>query len=84
LYCIEFVFLLFNNGLVKINFPSRFSLAGQPALLYLVPCTLGPTAAMANVRGHWGEMWEGVQGKKSDRHTDEKGHQDEHRVSFIV
>ena len=32
---------------------------GQPALLYLVPCTLGVTVALAYARGELSEMWEG-------------------------
>lgn len=31
--------------------------AGQPALLYIVPCTLGVTVAVAWRRGHLAEMW---------------------------
>ena len=33
--------------------------AAQPALLYLVPCTLGPVAARAATRGEWGDLWGG-------------------------
>ena len=32
---------------------------GQPALLYLIPCTLGLTLGLAYWRGDLGEMWEG-------------------------
>jgi len=32
---------------------------GQPALLYLVPCTLGPVFLVAWRRGHLTELWEG-------------------------
>eukprot|EP00301_Raphidiophrys_heterophryoidea_P001423 c10687_g1_i1.p1 GENE.c10687_g1_i1~~c10687_g1_i1.p1 ORF type:complete len:505 (-),score=100.79 c10687_g1_i1:288-1802(-) len=32
---------------------------GQPALLYLVPCTLGVTLTIAFIRGHLREMWVG-------------------------
>ena len=34
-------------------------LQGQPALLYLVPCTLMPFALLAWRRGELAEMWEG-------------------------
>lgn len=33
--------------------------AAQPALLYLVPCTLLPVMARAAARGEWGELWGG-------------------------
>jgi hypothetical protein len=33
--------------------------SGQPALLYLVPCVLGPVAALACCRGDLGAMWRG-------------------------
>jgi hypothetical protein len=35
--------------------------AGQPALLYIVPLTLGPTLALAWKRNHWQAMWSGSQ-----------------------
>lgn len=42
--------------------------SGQPALLYLVPCTLGVTVALAAYRGHLREMWKGIEGQGSDHH----------------
>eukprot|EP00483_Globobulimina_turgida_P009886 UN09905 len=34
--------------------------SGQPALLFLVPCTLGVTAIIAYKRGHFKRIWNGV------------------------
>jgi signal peptide peptidase-like protein 2B len=36
-----------------------FEVRGQPALLYLVPCTLIPFTIMALIRGEFGAMWDG-------------------------
>ena len=36
-----------------------FDVKGQPALLYLVPCTLGPMALYALIRGELGYLWDG-------------------------
>jgi len=33
---------------------------GQPALLYLVPCTLGPTLVLACTRRELGALWQGT------------------------
>eukprot|EP00741_Cyanophora_paradoxa_P008205 tig00000025_g7940.t1 len=38
--------------------------APQPAMIYLVPGTLGPVAALAAVRGELGEMWAGEAGRE--------------------
>ena len=32
---------------------------GQPALLYLVPCSLGTVALAAKLRGEWRGLWSG-------------------------
>ena len=39
--------------------------SGQPALLYIVPCTLGVVLAVACVRGDVGEMWSGHDEERS-------------------
>ena len=36
-----------------------FVAQGQPALLYLVPCTLGVSLALAHARGDLRAMWAG-------------------------
>jgi hypothetical protein len=36
--------------------------SGQPALLYLVPCILGPVAGLACYRGDLGALWRGPDG----------------------
>ncbi|KAG2440711.1 hypothetical protein HXX76_003568 [Chlamydomonas incerta] len=41
---------------------SWFGDQGQPALLYLVPCTLGTVLALAAARGQLGLLWRGAQG----------------------
>ena len=38
----------------------------QPALLYIVPGTLIPTAALAAIRGDFGEFWDGDGGTKAE------------------
>jgi len=46
---------------------------GQPALLYLVPCTLGLTLALSSSRGDLGWMWRGVAaGENAERHERER------------
>jgi hypothetical protein len=45
--------------------------AAQPALLYLVPCTLAPVMVRAAARKEWGELWGGqrmqvTQGKQEE------------------
>ncbi|KAK9821152.1 hypothetical protein WJX74_001342 [Apatococcus lobatus] len=50
-------------GLILTYAALAFSVGGsqgQPALLYLVPCTLGTVAALAWMQGDLGAMWEGV------------------------
>merc|ERR1719413_329971 len=42
---------------------------GQPALLYLVPCTLGTTLVLATMRGELGLLWEGVPVKTEVSHA---------------
>ena len=54
-------------------------MTGQPALLYLVPCTLVPTYVMGWLRGETGLLWRGVDssaGKKagSDNGGDDVNH----------
>lgn len=46
-------------GLMMANLAVYWMRMGQPALLYLVPCTLGVFTAMAYRRGVLGEMWKG-------------------------
>eukprot|EP00808_Paulinella_micropora_P012081 g51828.t1 len=42
---------------------------GQPALLYLVPSTLGSTLLLAHHRGHLGVMWkDGMQANTTEEH----------------
>eukprot|EP01026_Neomeris_dumetosa_P020673 TRINITY_DN1832_c0_g1_i4.p1 TRINITY_DN1832_c0_g1~~TRINITY_DN1832_c0_g1_i4.p1 ORF type:complete len:523 (+),score=73.41 TRINITY_DN1832_c0_g1_i4:68-1636(+) len=40
---------------------------GQPALLYLVPCTLGIVLILSLVRGEFVQMWRGKQADRYDR-----------------
>lgn len=50
-------------GLILTYGALAFSIGGsqgQPALLYLVPCTLGTVAALAWAQGDLAAMWEGV------------------------
>ncbi|KAG2496822.1 hypothetical protein HYH03_005228 [Edaphochlamys debaryana] len=52
--------LLYGGGLCLTYAALAFSWfgdQGQPALLYLVPCTLGGTVALAAVRGQLGALW---------------------------
>lgn len=42
---------------------------GQPALLYLVPCTLGTTLILAKVRGESNLLWEGIPVKSEASHA---------------
>merc|ERR1712129_335697 len=44
-------------GLTDLNLILMRS--GQPALLFLVPCTLGLTAVLAHKRGHLMNLWHG-------------------------
>lgn len=46
-------------GLMMANMAVYLMQMGQPALLYLVPCTLGVFAAMAHRHRVLGEMWKG-------------------------
>jgi len=45
--------------------------SGQPALLYLVPCTLGLVSLVAHRRGHLIRMWEGVPKLEHERLSDD-------------
>ena len=49
---------------------------GQPALLYLVPCTLGPFVVSSLIRGEFLIVWRGKDrkkdGKKNRKKTDKK------------
>lgn len=50
-------------GLIMTYMALAFEIGGsqgQPALLYLVPCTLGTVAALAWAQGDLEAMWEGV------------------------
>jgi len=42
---------------------------GQPALLYLVPCTLGTTLVLAKARGELQLLWEGTPAKSETSHA---------------
>jgi len=46
-------------GLMLANAAVYLMQMGQPALLYLVPCTLGVISAVSWSRGQFDEMWEG-------------------------
>jgi len=46
-------------GLACANFAVALTNLGQPALLYLVPCTLGPLLLKAQREGTLKELWEG-------------------------
>jgi signal peptide peptidase-like protein 2B len=46
-------------GLAAAGIAVAVTLSGQPALLYLVPCTLGLTVLLAWHRGHLGVLWRG-------------------------
>jgi signal peptide peptidase-like protein 2B len=46
-------------GLACANLAVVLTGMGQPALLYLVPCTLGPLVLKARHEGTFDEMWEG-------------------------
>ena len=52
---------------------------GQPALLYLVPCTVGTTVVIAYRRGHLRAMWKGRAEQEDDQgeHDDVDDHLDE-------
>ena len=39
---------------------------GQPALLYLVPCTLGPFVVSSLIRGEFLIVWRGKKDRKKD------------------
>ena len=54
-YCIG-LFLAFLANTVGFTI---LNVKGQPALLYLVPCTLGPLSLYAFVRGDLQELWDG-------------------------
>ena len=45
---------------------------GQPALLYLVPCTLGTTLLLAFRRGNFREMWKGTIGENQGHHEQQE------------
>ncbi|KAG6532148.1 hypothetical protein ZIOFF_005986 [Zingiber officinale] len=45
---------------------------GQPALLYLVPCTLGLTVILGGIRGELNELWNFKEGEYSK--SDSAGH----------
>ena len=46
-------------GLILANFAVALFQMGQPALLYLVPCTVIPICAMSNFRGDFDALWRG-------------------------
>jgi len=46
-------------GLAGANVAVRLMAMGQPALLYIVPCTLGPTLLLAKLRGEFAGVWDG-------------------------
>lgn len=59
-------------GLLTSLVFSRAFRAAQPALLYLVPCTLGPVAMKAwrAGEGHLWLLWNGFEEEKQDTHAD--------------
>ena len=46
-------------GLILANFAVALFQMGQPALLYLVPCTVIPICAMSTFRGDFDALWRG-------------------------
>ncbi|KHJ82030.1 signal peptide peptidase [Oesophagostomum dentatum] len=48
-------------GLIVTFFALSIMSMAQPALIYLVPCTLIPIFVMAFVRGHFRLMWHGAE-----------------------
>jgi len=46
--------------LANVFHVTLFGVQGQPALLYLVPCTLGPTCLRARSRGELFSLWSGA------------------------
>lgn len=53
------VTIAYSVGLVLAFVAVAYSGAAQPALVYLVPCTLGATFTVAKVNGEVAEMWKG-------------------------
>merc|ERR1712151_32469 len=47
-------------GLISTMIALSIMKTGQPALLYLVPCTLGPTLLLGWCRGEFSILWNGV------------------------
>jgi len=47
-------------GLIITFFAVVLMKSGQPALFFLVPCTLVPTVVFAYFKGHLGSMWNGM------------------------
>ena len=45
---------------------------GQPALLYLVPCTLGPFVVSSLIRGEFLVVWRGKDRKKDGKKNRKK------------
>lgn len=57
---LTYVALIFNVG----------GQSGQPALLYLVPCTLGTTVVLALVRREFCKLWEWKMGQREEAEAD--------------
>jgi len=51
--------------------------AAQPALLYLVPCTLGPVCLVGYQNGELGSLWEGISNTQEEHGPDEVPQRDE-------
>lgn len=54
-----FLFLVYSVSLI-LTFISLFVMSSaQPALLYIVPCTLIPIIITACIRGEFKDIWDG-------------------------
>merc|ERR1711908_231424 len=56
----------------------------QPALLYLVPCTLGPVCFAGWRNGELSDLWEGISHSQIPEDDRERGEDDESMSSLVV
>lgn len=54
-----YVFAAYVVGLLLTGIALFLMKSGQPALLYIVPCTILTTVIIAAIRGDLGHMWRG-------------------------
>lgn len=66
--------LEYSLGYLVTIISGRLMKSGQPALLYLVPFTLGLTALIAWWRGDLGVLWRGVATKKEEKGKETEMH----------